>query len=157
VASAPAHRKGEDTCDLACPAGQPKDFAAASCAGSSAKQFKGGALVSSQASALNPTERYIKALRERIAILEDELYKRRFTTFGPSVSDELWAGLNEKQKRIVGLIVKGHRLGYIGSELGHSEQTIKNMLRPIYKKFGAANRGELAARVLARNVGLERD
>jgi len=59
---------------------------------------------------------------------------------GLRVSDRLTA----KELRIVALIVQGYKNKEIASQLGTTEQVIKNYLRNVYDKIGVSDRLELA-------------
>jgi DNA-binding NarL/FixJ family response regulator len=52
--------------------------------------------------------------------------------------------LTPKELRIVALIVQGYKNKDIATELGTTEQVIKNYLRNIYDKIGVSDRLELA-------------
>jgi DNA-binding NarL/FixJ family response regulator len=52
--------------------------------------------------------------------------------------------LTPKELRIVALIVQGYRNKEIATQLGTTEQVIKNYLRSIYDKIGVSDRLELA-------------
>ena len=52
--------------------------------------------------------------------------------------------LTQKELKIVALIVQGYKNKDIASELGTTEQVIKNYLRNIYDKIGVSDRLELA-------------
>ncbi len=52
--------------------------------------------------------------------------------------------LTQKELRIVALIVQGYKNKDIATELGTTEQVIKNYLRNIYDKIGVSDRLELA-------------
>jgi DNA-binding NarL/FixJ family response regulator len=52
--------------------------------------------------------------------------------------------LTPKELRIVALIVQGYKNKEIASELGTTEQVIKNYLRNVYDKIGVSDRLELA-------------
>src|SRR3954468_1627136 len=52
--------------------------------------------------------------------------------------------LTNKKLRIVALIVQGYKNKEIASELGTTEQVIKNYLRNVYDKIGVSDRLELA-------------
>ena len=52
--------------------------------------------------------------------------------------------LTPKELRIVALIVQGYRNREIASQLGTTEQVIKNYLRNVYDKIGVSDRLELA-------------
>jgi len=59
--------------------------------------------------------------------------------FGMRVRDRLTA----KELRIVGLITQGYKNKEIASQLGSTEQVVKNYLRNVYDKIGVADRLEL--------------
>ena len=52
--------------------------------------------------------------------------------------------LTAKELRIVALIVQGYKNKEIASQLGTTEQVIKNYLRNVYDKIGVSDRLELA-------------
>jgi DNA-binding NarL/FixJ family response regulator len=52
--------------------------------------------------------------------------------------------LTNKELRIVALIVQGYKNKEIATELGTTEQVIKNYLRNVYDKIGVSDRLELA-------------
>ena len=52
--------------------------------------------------------------------------------------------LSAKELRIVALIVQGYKNKEIASQLGTTEQVIKNYLRNVYDKIGVSDRLELA-------------
>lgn len=52
--------------------------------------------------------------------------------------------LTQKELRIVALIVQGYKNKEIATELGTTEQVIKNYLRNVYDKIGVSDRLELA-------------
>ena len=52
--------------------------------------------------------------------------------------------LTQKELKIVALIVQGYKNKDIASELGTTEQVIKNYLRNVYDKIGVSDRLELA-------------
>src|SRR6202142_4453135 len=54
------------------------------------------------------------------------------------------ARLTAKELRIVALIVQGYKNKEIASQLGTTEQVIKNYLRNVYDKIGVSDRLELA-------------
>jgi DNA-binding NarL/FixJ family response regulator len=52
--------------------------------------------------------------------------------------------LTAKELRIVALIVQGYKNKEIATQLGTTEQVIKNYLRNVYDKIGVSDRLELA-------------
>ncbi|HET9697590.1 MAG TPA: LuxR C-terminal-related transcriptional regulator, partial [Terriglobales bacterium] len=52
--------------------------------------------------------------------------------------------LTPKELRIIALIVQGYKNKEIASQLGTTEQVIKNYLRNVYDKIGVSDRLELA-------------
>jgi len=52
--------------------------------------------------------------------------------------------LTQKELRIVALIVQGYKNKEIATQLGTTEQVIKNYLRNVYEKIGVSDRLELA-------------
>lgn len=68
----------------------------------------------------------------------------------PEVSENDMVGqrvvgrLTQKELRIIALIVQGYKNKEIASELGTTEQVIKNYLRNVYDKIGVSDRLELA-------------
>ena len=59
---------------------------------------------------------------------------------GARVRDRLTA----KELKIVALIVQGYKNKEIATQLGTTEQVIKNYLRNVYDKIGVSDRLELA-------------
>lgn len=79
--------------------------------------------------------------------------------FGRGPSDELdpvgvrvRKRLTPKELRIISLIVEGHKNKEIASQLGTTEQVIKNYLRNVYDKTGVSDRLELALFTLHHRV-----
>jgi len=60
--------------------------------------------------------------------------------------------LTAKELRIVALIVQGYKNKEIASQLGTTEQVIKNYLRKIYDKLGVSDRLELALYCLHNKI-----
>lgn len=61
-------------------------------------------------------------------------------------------GLSQLELRIVSLVVQGRTNREIATQLGSTEQGIKNSLRRIFDKTGVLDRLELALTVLHRNI-----
>jgi DNA-binding NarL/FixJ family response regulator len=57
--------------------------------------------------------------------------------------------LTPKELRIVALIVQGYKNKDIATQLGTTEQVIKNYLRNVYDKIGVSDRLELARFIIA--------
>ena len=60
--------------------------------------------------------------------------------------------LTAKELRIVALIVQGYKNKEIATQLGTTEQVIKNYLRKIYDKLGVSDRLELALYCLHNKI-----
>ncbi len=71
-------------------------------------------------------------------------------TVAPEIAENDMVGqrvkdrLTPKELRIVALVVQGYKNKDIATELGTSEQVIKNYLRNVYDKIGVSDRLELA-------------
>jgi DNA-binding CsgD family transcriptional regulator len=68
------------------------------------------------------------------------------------VSDPASVGLTPREFDVLGRLVQGKCNKEIARNLGIEEQTVKNHLRPIFKKFGVARRAELLVKVFELGI-----
>jgi DNA-binding CsgD family transcriptional regulator len=61
--------------------------------------------------------------------------------------------LSETERRIVDLVVAGHRNREVAAELSLSPNTVAWNLSKVYRKLGVSSRTELAAHVAAKTQG----
>lgn len=54
--------------------------------------------------------------------------------------------LTSKEQEIVLLLLEGHRVRGIASQLFLSQHTVRNHLKRIFRKLGVSSQGELVAR-----------
>ncbi|MDD1622212.1 MAG: response regulator transcription factor [Methylococcaceae bacterium] len=68
------------------------------------------------------------------------------------VSDPASLGLTPREFEVLAWLVQGKCNKEIARKLGIEEQTVKNHLRPIFKKFGVARRAELLLKVFEKGI-----
>lgn len=70
----------------------------------------------------------------------------------PDVTDSASLGLTPREFEVLTWLVQGIGNKQIARQLGIEEQTVRNHLRPIYRKFGVAKRTELLVKVFERGI-----
>jgi DNA-binding NarL/FixJ family response regulator len=61
--------------------------------------------------------------------------------------------LTRRERQLVSLLVEGHTNKEMASQLGVSDQTIKNQLTTLYRKAGVSNRLELVVFAFRNGLG----
>jgi DNA-binding CsgD family transcriptional regulator len=79
--------------------------------------------------------RALAALLPTLAIAEAAMRRR----------GELWIGLTPRERQILAHLRLGHTNAQIASALGSSANTVRNQLRAVFRKLGAASRAEAVA------------
>jgi two-component system, NarL family, nitrate/nitrite response regulator NarL len=69
-----------------------------------------------------------------------------------SISDPASLGLTPREFEVLRWLVQGKCNKVIARELGIEEQTVRNHLRPIFQKFGVAQRAELLVKVFEQGI-----
>ncbi|MDD2761338.1 MAG: response regulator transcription factor [Methylomonas sp.] len=69
-----------------------------------------------------------------------------------AVSDPAGLSLTPREFEVLSWLVQGKCNKQIATQLGIGEQTVRNHLRPIFRKFGVARRAELLVKVFQQGI-----
>lgn len=69
-----------------------------------------------------------------------------------AISDPADLGLTAREFEVLSWLVQGKCNKQIAKQLGIGEQTVRNHLRPIFRKFGVARRAELLVKVFQQGI-----